>query len=331
VETLWVTDATLPLLRIKPALGRLFTKEDDLPNGPNVVLISHRYWQRAFGASPSAIGQKPDGQRHATRSHRRAAENFKFLHRQSSRHHPVEDRSQERSTPRASTTRAVARLKPGVTIQQANADVERLLPSLTERFPLPQGFTQKMFDDARFGSLVRPLDVDVVGDIGNMLWILLGTVGLVLLVACANVANLFLVRAEARQQELGDQAGARRRSAPGRLADDVGIAAGRDGRRRARHRARLRRDPVARCNLHPAPLPRLNEITIVSIVLVSRSRSRSPPGLLFGRHPNREVRAAAHGRGVEGQAREDSSEGRVAASRPQHAGGRAGRAQLPCC
>ncbi len=96
----------------------------------------------------------------------------------------------------------VARLKPGVTIEQANADVARLLPSLTERFPLPPGFTQKMFDDARFGSLVRPLDVDVVGDIGTMLWILLGTVGLVLLVACANVANLFLVRAEARQQEL---------------------------------------------------------------------------------------------------------------------------------
>src|SRR5204863_9706155 len=97
---------------------------------------------------------------------------------------------------------AVARLKPGVTIQQANADVERLLPSLTSRFPLPQGFTQKMFDDARFGSLVRPLEIDVVGDIGKMLWILLGTVGMVLLVACANVANLFLVRAESRQQEL---------------------------------------------------------------------------------------------------------------------------------
>ena len=96
----------------------------------------------------------------------------------------------------------LARLKPGVSIAQANADIERLLPSMTSRFPLPPGFTQKMFDEARFGSLVRPLDVDVVGDIGNMLWILLGTVGLVLLVACANVANLFLVRAEARQQEL---------------------------------------------------------------------------------------------------------------------------------
>ncbi len=59
-----------------------------------------------------------------------------------------------------------------------------------------------MFEDARIGPLVRPLEIDVVGDIGSMLWILLGTVGLVLLVACANVANLFLVRAEARQQEL---------------------------------------------------------------------------------------------------------------------------------
>ena len=58
VETLFVTDATLPLLGIKPALGRLFTKEDDLPNGPNVVLISHRYWQRAFGGEP--VGDRPD-------------------------------------------------------------------------------------------------------------------------------------------------------------------------------------------------------------------------------------------------------------------------------
>src|SRR4029453_15907488 len=77
-----------------------------------------------------------------------------------------------------------------------------VLPTLLDRFPRPPGFTRKMVGDVRMGPLVRPLAVDVIGDIGSMLWILFGTVGIVLLVAVANVANLFLVRAEGRQQEL---------------------------------------------------------------------------------------------------------------------------------
>ena len=96
----------------------------------------------------------------------------------------------------------VARLKPGVTIEQANADVARLIPTMLDRYPLPPGFSREMFNAVKLGPLVRPLDVDVIGDIGTMLWVLFGTVGIVLLVACANVANLFLVRAEGRQQEL---------------------------------------------------------------------------------------------------------------------------------
>src|SRR5690606_15490339 len=89
----------------------------------------------------------------------------------------------------------IARLKPGATIEGANADVARMLPMTVERFKLPPGFSRQMFDDAKLGPRVRPLTEDVIGDIGTTLWILLGTVGLVLLIACANVANLFLVRA----------------------------------------------------------------------------------------------------------------------------------------
>ena len=96
----------------------------------------------------------------------------------------------------------VARLKPGVTIAQANADVARMIPLVAQRFPLPPGFTKQMFEEVRLGPNVRPLAKDVIGDVGRVLWILLGTVGIVLLIACANVANLFLVRAEGRQQEL---------------------------------------------------------------------------------------------------------------------------------
>ncbi len=178
----------------------------------------------------------------------------------------------------------LARLKPGVTIAQANADVERLLPSLTERFKLPPGFTQKMFDDARFGSLVRPLDVDVVGDIGTMLWILLGTVGLVLLVACANVANLFLVRAEARQQELAIRLalGAEARRVAWQLMSEsllvsmlggvVGIALAYGGIQLLVY-------------LQPAQLPRLNEIALDPIVLLFTLAISIGAGLLFGAIP----------------------------------------------
>ena len=77
-----------------------------------------------------------------------------------------------------------------------------MIPIAMERFPLPPGFSKDMTRDIHFGPNVRPLSEDVIGDVGRVLWVLFGTVGIVLLIACANVANLFLVRAEGRQQEL---------------------------------------------------------------------------------------------------------------------------------
>ena len=96
----------------------------------------------------------------------------------------------------------IARLKPDATVAQANADVARMIPASLDDYRMPPGFTRAMFDDVRLGPNVRPLAEDVIGDVGGVLWVLLGVVGLVLLIACANVANLFLVRAESRQREL---------------------------------------------------------------------------------------------------------------------------------
>jgi len=283
IETLNVTDGTLPVLGIRPELGRGFSKEDDLPKGPSVVLISHQYWQRAFGGSPSAIGQSLMVNGAPREVIGVLPDNFQFL---TANPLVVLPMKIDRSTIHAAgfNYQAIARLKPGVTIEQANADVARLLPSLTERFPLPEGFTKQMFNDARFGSLVRPLDVDVVGDIGSMLWILLGTVGLVLLVACANVANLFLVRAEARQQELAVRLalGAEARQVAWQLmSESLSVAAigGMLGTALAYGGIQLL---VA---LQPAQLPRLNEITLDPLVLLFTLGTSLVAGLLFGAIP----------------------------------------------
>lgn len=283
VETLSVTDGTLPILGIRPALGRLISKEDDTPNGPRVAMLSHRYWQRAFNGDPSVIGQSVTIDGRPREIIGVLPENFRFLRSNPSIVLPFK---LDRATTQALgfNYQGLARLKPGVTIAQANADVGRLLPTLIDRFPMPPGFTRQMYEAAKIGPLVRPLDVDVIGNIGNMLWILLGTVGLVLLVACANVANLFLVRAEARQQELAIRLalGAESRQVAWQLMSEslliaaIGGVAG-IGLAYAGIQLLL--------YLQPAQLPRLNEITIDPIVLLFTIGISLIAGLLFGAIP----------------------------------------------
>ena len=244
VEILNVTDGTLPILGVQPVLGRGFTAADTTTSGPDVVLLSHRYWQRAFGGNPSAVGQSVTINGRAREVAGVLPEGFRFVRGNPAIVMPLRfNRAETQAF--GFNYQAIARLKPGISIEQANADVARLLPTLTQRFRMPPGFTQKMFEDTKMGPLVRPLEVDVVGEIGSMLWILLGTVGLVLLVACANVANLFLVRAEARQQELAVRLalGAEARQVAWQLMSESLLVALR--RRRPRRRPRLRRHPAA--------------------------------------------------------------------------------------
>ena len=283
VQTLSVTDGTLGVLGVRPAIGRGFNREDDLPTGPEVVMISNAYWQRAFSSSPSAIGQTLMVNGKASEVIGVLPERFRFLDQDPAVISPFKFNRAEINA-LGFSYQGLARLKPGVSIAQANADVERLLPSLADRFPLPAGFTRKMFDEARLGGLVRPLAVDVVGDIGSMLWLMLGTVALVLVVACANVANLFLVRAEGRQQELAVRLalGAEPRRIAWELLSEsllIALLGGVLGVVLAYGGIQLL------VYLQPAQLPRLDEITLDPIVLAFTLALSLIAGVLFGAIP----------------------------------------------
>ena len=201
VQTIEVTDGTLPILGVPPLLGRWFERKDDLPGSAKTVMLAYGYWQSKFGGERSVLGRRilVDGDAHEVIGV--MPHDFRFLDYKFSLLLPMRlDRN--KTFLGNFSYRGVARMKPGVTVAQVNADVARMLPMVYAAFPPPPGFNMHIFERARIGPNVRPFAKDLIGDVGSMLWVLMGTVGLVLLIACANVANLMLVRAEARQQEL---------------------------------------------------------------------------------------------------------------------------------
>ena len=267
VRALRVTDGTLPLLGVTPTLGRTFSRQDDTAGAPPTAVISYAYWRRKFGADPAMIGRTiiVDGKAHQVIGI--LPKNFHFL--------DSEDRGVilpvqwDRSDIHLGnySYEALARLKPGVTLQQANADLARMQPIVMNSFPAPEGFSIKIFQQAQIGPNVRPLKQDVVGDVGNTLWVLMGSIGMVLLIACANVANLLLVRVEGRRQELavrGALGASRGRLAAELLLESIvlGLLGSAIGLGLAYAALRVL---VA---LAPDGLPRINEITINGPVLL---------------------------------------------------------------
>ena len=209
-----VTDAVLPLLGVKPELGRLFTRQDDQPSAAKTVILMYGYWQRHFGGDKSIIGHTITLDGSTRQIIGVLPQNFRFLdYSDTDLVLPMQfDRSKTKLG--NFSYQGVARLKPGVTLQQANSDLARLLPIAIRSFPPPEGFSAAVFEKAQFSPELHSLKKDVIGDIGNVLWVLMGSIAIVLLVACANVANLLLVRVEARRQELAIRSalGAGRRS-----------------------------------------------------------------------------------------------------------------------
>jgi len=198
-----VTDGLLPVLGVAPAIGRGFTRQDDSPGNPKTTILMYGYWQRKFGGNRAILGQtiKIDGEQHQVIGV--MPQSFHFFGQTEDPALLLPFQFDRNKTFLGNFSyQGVARLKPGVTIQQASSDVARMIPIVLHTFQGPPGFSITLFEDARLSPNIKELKQSVVGDIGNVLWVLMGSIGLVLLIACANVANLVLVRVEGRRQEL---------------------------------------------------------------------------------------------------------------------------------
>ena len=246
-------------------------------------MLTSGYWRSKFGADRSAVGRTLMLDSVTREIIGVLPETFRFLDRDVSLVVPYRfDRSKVFLGQFSYS--AIARLKPGISIDQASADVARMIPISLTRFPPFPGGNVKMFEEARLTPNVLSLKDDLVGDVRTVLWVLMGTIGLVLLIACANVANLLLVRAESRQQELAIRAALGAGSA--RIARELllesvtlGILGGVVGLGLAFGALRLL---VA---LAPGNLPRLHDITLDVPVLLFTLGLSVAAGLLFGAIP----------------------------------------------
>jgi predicted permease len=201
VDGLGATFRLLPMLGVKPIYGRSFVEGDNVEGGPEVVMLGYGYWQRRFGGNPAAVGRRITVDGTAREIIGVLPQGFWFMDMTHDLVVPIRfNRAKVRLA--GYNFPAIARLRPGVTLAQADADVARMIRIALAKFPPPEGMSIKMMEDARLGPNVRSLLDDLVGDIGKSLWVVMATIGMVLLIACANVANLLLVRTEGRAQEL---------------------------------------------------------------------------------------------------------------------------------
>jgi predicted permease len=199
IEAAFVTASLFTLLNAEPSPGRAFTEEEDRPGADPVAVLSHSLWAKRFGADPSSVGKTIHLNGVATRVVGVMPARFAYPGTSTQIWLPLQlDRARYSDT--SFSYDAVGRLRRGVSLEEAEREMATILPRITENFP--GDLTQEMLKQAGIAPVLHPLKQDVVGEVETPLWILLGTVGFVLLVASANVANLFLVRADGRHREV---------------------------------------------------------------------------------------------------------------------------------
>ena len=271
IRAIGVSDGVLQTLGVSPAAGRWLLAEDQtgaIRPPPSVyraytrVMLSYGYWQRRFGGDRSVIGRTVIVDTRPKEIVGVLPRGFRIGNADADMIFPLAfDRA--RITLAGFNYQGVARLKPGVTIAQANADVARMIPIWMKSWPEAPGTSSRVYETWKITPALRPLKEEVVGGVTDVLWVVMATIGLVMLIACANVANLLLVRAEVRQRELAVRAAlgaGRGRIVRGLLVESMllGLIGGALGIGLAYAGLRLL------LTISPANLPRLGEVSLDS-------------------------------------------------------------------
>ncbi|HEX8692969.1 MAG TPA: ABC transporter permease [Longimicrobium sp.] len=198
VQVALVTPGVFGALGVTPALGRLFTPDDALPDATPVVVISHAFWMRRYGGDPGIVGRSIELNRLPRKVVGVLPPAFDFPRPETQVWYALPVQATE-SGIHALYLGSVGRLRPGVSPAAAEADLRRLTAALPEAYG---DATPELLRESGLRPVVVPLKEALVGDVRPALMILLCTAAFVLLIACANVATLFLARAERQQGEV---------------------------------------------------------------------------------------------------------------------------------
>jgi len=281
VRVVAVTDGVLQALSIPSAQGRWLSAVDQDPHAPITAMLSYGYWQRRFGGDPSIVGKSILVDSASREIVGVMPKGFRIVGADFELMIPFAFDRSKLSLP-GFFLHGLGRLKPSVTIAQADADLSRLLPVWETSWPYP--YNPHGYDSWKITPALWPLKQEVLGNIGGALWIVMATVGIAMLIACANVANLLLVRTEARQQEMAIRAAlgaGRARVIRALLVEStlLGVAGGVVGIVLAELGLRLL------LAIGPANLPRLNEVALDGRALGFAAVISILSALLFGLIP----------------------------------------------
>jgi predicted permease len=293
VRAIGISNGVLEAFDVPPAAGRWLAAADQTgPTRPppslfkaySTVMLSYSYWQRRFGGDPSVVGRVITVDTRPKEVVGVMPAGFRIVDADADMIFPLAFDRDRITLGAGFIYHGVGRLKPGVTLAQANADLARMLPIWLDQWSDGSGTDRRAYETWRITPDLRPLKEEVVGGVTEVLWVVMATIGLVMLIACANVANLLLVRADVRQRELAVRAAlgaGRGRIVRSLLVESLllGVAGGALGVGLAYAGLRLL------TAFGPASLPRLGEISLDLRTLAFTTVLSLSSSVLFGLMP----------------------------------------------